>query len=186
MRVATCSVPGAWGLFFTSCLLAGSRDWSPRTIIHHPIPAFTGPQRHRKSRPRMGGSFPSSGREVDRLIRCAACGLPRSASWYLRHVGARHRRYDGSPDHKEHPQPAPQVKVPSYQREGGGKHRPTVAAAAVWADGAPPLRPTCRRLVAARVARRAAAASGKVSAGAARRAPRAGLLRFAGARRALR
>ena len=120
MRVATCSVPGAWGLFFTSCLLAGSRDWSPRTIIHHPIPAFTGPQRHRKSRPRMGGSFPSSGREVDRLIRCAACGLPRSASWYLRHVGARHRRYDGSPDHKEHPQPAPQVKVPSYQREGGG------------------------------------------------------------------
>ena len=36
--------------------------------------------------------------------------------------GARHRRYDGSPDHKEHPQPAPQVKVPSYQREGG-EHR---------------------------------------------------------------
>ena len=35
--------------------------------------------------------------------------------------GARHRRYDGSPDHKEHPQPAPQVKVPSYQREGGGE-----------------------------------------------------------------
>ena len=52
---------------------------------------------------------------------CAAArGLPRSASWYLPHVGARHRRYDGSPDHKEHPQPAPQVKVPSNQRGWGG------------------------------------------------------------------
>ena len=101
--------------------------------------------------------------------------------------GARHRRYDGSPDHKEHPQPAPQVKVPSYQREGGGEAScPTVAAAAAWADGARRLRPTCRRLVAARVARRAAAASGAVSVGAARRAPPAGLLRFAGARRAFR
>ena len=72
------------------------------------------------------------------------------------------------------------------KERGGGASCPTVAAAAAWADGARRPRPTCRRLVAARVARRAAAASGKVSAGAARRAPRAGLLRFAGARRALR
>ena len=56
-----------------------------------------------------------------------------------------------------------------HTKERGGRAScPTVAAAAAWADGAQRLRPTCRRLVAARVARRAAAASGKGSVGAAR------------------